>query len=111
MVAVESVEDGQCSIRCTIEDTGIGIAPEARVRLFESFTQADSSTTRQFGGTGLGLSMSKRLVELMGGLIDFQSEPGRGSRFWFSITLPAGPAGKLAGYPGQAGRQAGVDCR
>src|SRR6185312_287742 len=95
-VEVEKLEGGRCSIRCTIEDTGIGIAQEAQGRLFESFTQADSSTTRQFGGTGLGLSISKRLIELMGGAIDFDSEAGRGSRFWFSLTLPVGPGGKLA---------------
>jgi PAS domain S-box-containing protein len=94
--AVEKLENGRCSVRCTITDTGIGIAPEARHRLFESFTQADSSTTRQFGGTGLGLTISKRLVELMNGAIGFQSEHGRGSRFWFTITVPVGPAGKLA---------------
>jgi PAS domain S-box-containing protein len=93
--AVEAIENGQCSLRCTITDTGIGIAPEARNRLFESFTQADSSTTRQFGGTGLGLSISKCLVELMNGTIGFHSEPGQGSRFWFTITVPVGPAGRL----------------
>lgn len=93
--AVEAIENDHCSLRCIITDTGIGIAPEARHRLFESFTQADSSTTRQFGGTGLGLSISKCLIELMNGTIGFQSEPGRGSRFWFAITVPVGPAGRL----------------
>jgi PAS domain S-box-containing protein len=96
-VTVKHANNGLCSIQCTISDTGIGIAPEAKGKLFESFTQADSSTTRQFGGTGLGLSISKRLIELMGGSIDCESEPGKGSRFWFTLTLPVGPAGKLAG--------------
>jgi PAS domain S-box-containing protein len=93
---VESVPAEECVIRCSIEDTGIGISEEAKGRLFDSFTQADSSTTRQFGGTGLGLSISKRLIQLMGGEIDFDSELRRGSRFWFTLNLPVGPAGKLA---------------
>jgi PAS domain S-box-containing protein len=82
--------DGQCSVKCTVEDTGIGISREAGQRLFHSFTQADSSTTRQFGGSGLGLTISKRLVDLMGGEIGFDSQPGQGSRFWFTLKLPVG---------------------
>jgi signal transduction histidine kinase/DNA-binding response OmpR family regulator/HPt (histidine-containing phosphotransfer) domain-containing protein len=76
-------------IEFAVSDTGIGIAPEHRQRIFEGFTQAEGSTTRNFGGTGLGLVISKRLVEAMGGTLDLHSEPGQGSRFFFTLKLPA----------------------
>lgn len=84
-------EGGRLLVRVEVEDTGVGLAPDEAARLFREFEQADNSATRQFGGAGLGLAISRRLAEGMGGAVGVESQLGVGSRFWFTARMkPAG---------------------
>ena len=85
-LTIHQEPDGK--IRFSVRDTGIGISPENHSRIFQSFEQAEGNTTRKYGGTGLGLAISSRLVQMMGGSLSLDSEPGKGSDFYFTITLP-----------------------
>ncbi len=81
-------DDDACRIGVEVSDSGIGMSADQMADLFRPFAQADTSSTRAYGGTGLGLSISARLVSIMGGELKVESEPGRGSRFWFELELP-----------------------
>ncbi len=91
---LNSIADDNADISFAVTDTGIGLTAEQQSKLFQSFTQADTSTTRKFGGTGLGLAISKRLTEMMGGKIGIESEYGKGSTFFFNIVAGRHHTGK-----------------
>ncbi len=101
---------GEGRIQFSVEDTGIGIAPDQQNEIFQPFTQADASTTRRFGGTGLGLTISAELVRIMGGVLELDSQPGRGSRFYFSLPL-AETAGEVAVPSGEVSAAVASDLR
>ncbi|ALN88578.1 sensory box protein [Lysobacter capsici] len=90
-VSVQALERRaqQLLLRFTVSDSGVGLSPEQIARVFEAFQQGDSSTTRRYGGTGLGLAICKNLAQMMGGEVGVESEPGHGSRFWFTATVGA----------------------
>ena len=102
-VTVQAETESIVRLKFSIRDTGIGISPEAQTRIFESFAQADDSTTRRFGGTGLGTTIARQLIQLMGGRIGVESAIGLGSTFWVEVDLEKQPEragagdGKFAG--------------
>jgi PAS domain S-box-containing protein len=102
-VEVQGQAEDQLDVLFTVTDTGIGIAPAQQDSIFSPFTQADSSTTRRYGGSGLGLTICKRIVEMMHGAIGLRSVPGEGSAFWFSVPVRASTASSVPSSPEMVG--------
>ena len=105
-LAADAIDGHRATIRVSVCDTGVGIAPEKQAHIFDAFAQEDTSTTRKYGGTGLGLTISNRLVQLMGGRLWVESQPGRGSTFFFTLELGVDatepPAAQPAGLSGRS---------
>lgn len=102
MIRKDSEDERSATLRFLVRDSGIGIAPDKLEHLFEPFTQADSSTTRRYGGTGLGLTICKRLAQLLGGDIGAESNEGAGATFWFTAVMEKQPCGGAIAHNGTA---------
>ncbi len=103
-VVLDELSAEAATLRITVSDTGVGISPDRQAEIFQSFAQGDGSSTRRFGGLGLGLAICKELTDLMGGQIGFRSAPGQGSTFWVWLTLPkAKPVGRRIAGPRKPG--------
>ena len=107
-VATPGLENNQVMLEVSVQDTGIGIQPEVRRRIFKPFSQADGSTTRKYGGTGLGLAISSELISGMGGVLDCESEPGNGATFFFKVPLGRILETERESHPSDSAQLAGV---
>jgi signal transduction histidine kinase/AmiR/NasT family two-component response regulator len=105
----EGSDQEQVRLAFEVQDTGIGMSAESQAHLFQPFVQVDSSHARRFGGTGLGLAIVRQLVEMMGGRIEVDSAPGRGSRFRFTLALGRGVAAEVSPPPADTGRATRVE--
>ena len=113
MASSADTVSGRVGLRISVRDTGIGISPEQQARLFQAFTQADSSTSRKYGGTGLGLVISRRLAQLMGGDLTLDSTPGIGTTFFFRASFAADAVAEAPArpLPADIGEPPRADCR